>query len=258
MPSITPSSQVRRASLVKILMTQYKATEIRNILEKEYGITTAEWFRIFGHDYIITERKILRKVTSGTLIIIIILSIIMIIYSIYDINKQNSNELRLIDLVLLGVFFNLMVIVAFSFVKTQDQDSKKDFRLFFASGYCKKAIQVDDELKTEYMRESLKSYNAFLQRSHNYIIKNIEKINVRILSNRSDTNNIINQLSQSFESGDSYAPLDKMAGLMNITRKEDLLRDNSIFQKIRYWSVLISPLIGAITSFVLMLIFRLV
>lgn len=42
MVAITPSEQVKRASITKYLMGQYKAPEIRKILEEEYRITTTE------------------------------------------------------------------------------------------------------------------------------------------------------------------------------------------------------------------------
>lgn len=214
--------------------------------------TTSEWFKIFGHDYIILERNILRKIIIGTLIAFIISLLLVTILSANQQIDTDSEEMQLWELFSLGIFFNLMIIVIFSFVKMQEQNAKKDFHLFIASGYCKKAIQDKGDLKSKYMREALKSYNNFFKRNHeDNILENVEKINIRILSKKLYTNSTIDELSRLFESGNNYLPLEKIAKLMNVKNKEDLLKNNSISERIRYWGFLISPVLGAVVSFLL-------
>ena len=84
--------------------------------------------------------------------------------------------------------------------------------------------------------------------------QNIEKINIRIISYKPNSNSVIDQLSQYLESGDDYAPLRLMAKLVGKKRKEDLLIENNFLQKIKYWGWIIGPISGAIVGFALSLL----
>lgn len=210
-------------------------------------IPTSDYFKIFSHNNIILERGILKKVIIGVFIAFAILLTIVLITanSVHD-----SEEMQLWELFSFAIFFNLIIIVLFSFTKLLEQNAKKDFHLYMASGFCKKAIkEKNDEIKRNHMRDALVSYNNFFNRNHKKNnLDDIEKINIAILSQKFNTNSFIDILSMAFESGNSYLPLEKIAVLMKVKIKEDLLKNNSIFERIRYWSGIVGPVLGAIAG----------
>lgn len=228
----------------------YSAFVLWGITGKKYlwlwkNMKTSKWFEIFGYEFIIAERRILNNVIIGTFIVAILSLIILLVFSP---PKSASNGLELWELFSLGIFFNLFIILLFSFTKLYHQGNKRDFHLFVASGFCKKAIDVEDNVKSHYIRSALKSYNNFFKRNHNdHILKNPELINIEILSKKINTNFILGDISRSFESGNGLLPLEKFVTLMGKT-KEELLTDNSLKEQIRYWSGYFGPIVGGITA----------
>lgn len=210
--------------------------------------TTKEYFGINNYDYIITERDILEKIRKISLVIVLVLLTITIIhmYSEDNQNKKVPHILDLTTLILFSMLFPSFITFSNSYYIIHDQDSKKHFRLFLASGYFKRALKVEDDLKTKIIRIGLIWLNKHYKKKQHLHIENLEKINFKIIDeNSKNENNTIEKITIALESGVENSALDIIAGLMEV-KTLDLLVKDSIITIIKEWSTFIAAIISAI------------
>ncbi|GEM_PF-3933709 len=241
------------------------APTVYKFLAPMQKMTSKLYFETYTYDYIITERLFLKKVVfAGILLLILILSITMIQYyqETVDKNKDkpkiggNQNTITSDKLFLFVALFGIFASVYSGYVKIQNQNKKKDFWLFFASGCFKKAIEENGKSKIYYMTKSLQSYSTHLKNLLNLRIGEIEKINFRILSKEfEDIANFKIKICTSFESGDEYKPLHDISEIMGCSVPEDLLVKESLINKIKEWSAVVVPLITGIWAVIQILLF---
>lgn len=228
-------------------------------------MTTKLYFETYTYDYIIAERLFIKKVVfAGILLLILILSITMIQYyqETVDKNKNtskiegNPNSIIYDKIFLFVVLFGIFVSVYSGYVKIQDQNKKKDFWLFFASGCFKKSIDETGKAEIYYMTKSLQSYSTHLKNLLNLRIGEIEKINFRMLSKEFEyIANFKIKICTSFESGDEFKPLGDISEMMGCSVPEDLLVKESLINKIKEWSAIVVPLITGIWGVIQILLF---
>ena len=205
--------------------------------------TAKEYFEKLNYEHIISERLIVDRIRSITILSTIGFLAIMIIFNL-TYNNQNS-ESSFIVWIIFSISFGMFNIAMFSYVKISELEKKKRFKLFIASGFCKNCLKHDD-LKVRNMTAALKWYSDFFKKLEHRGIKRIDKIVMRILASDS-RNSTLEKLTDYFESDDDYAAINKIAEIMNV-QVDELFEDETTAQKIKGWLIPLGAL-AAIGSF---------
>jgi hypothetical protein len=201
---------------------------------------TEKYFKIFDHDYIITERLLLEKIKKISIITVIILLAVLSTHSYIDKSTKQSNELSVYELLTFSISYAIFTAGAFTYAKIQDQEKKKNFKLFLASGFFRKALRSEGRLQVKYLTEGLTWYSLFFRKTHKQYIGEIDKICIVLLSKKSHISSI-QKLIQYFDSGEEYAAINEIAKLMKV-KVDELFTKYSLFKKFND----LAPLIGII------------
>lgn len=201
--------------------------------------TAKEYFEKFNYEYIISERIIVGKIrTISVLSMIGFLAILMIFNSFYN---NQSEESAFIEWTTFSISFGMFNIAMFSFMKITRLEKMRGFKLFIASGFCKNCIK-HDELKAKNLTWALKWYGDFLKRLDHCGKMQIYSIVMRILASNS-RNSILEKLTVNLESTDGYAAINKIAEIMNVN-VDELFENETLGQKIKGLLVLVGGIVA--------------
>lgn len=201
-----------------------------------------EYFELQGYDYVVTERTILEKIKKTGIIILIATLTILIAYGYIDQTPKPRTILSTFELIMFSVAYANFEILAFSYYKIKEQEKKKNFKLFLASGFFKKALESEEKPKVKYLTSGLSWYSFFFRKTHKLFIGDIDKICLILLSKKSNSA-LIPKLIQNFESDDEYAAINEIANLMEV-KTGDLFPKYTTFTKLKEWSELIGVIVG--------------
>lgn len=211
-------------------------------------IDTEKQFELLGYEYIIKERRILKKIQKISFTILIVASSVFAVYVFVDNTSKGAFTPTLNPLVLpfLSLFFGDMVVFAISTVKLNVDEEKRRFRSYISAGFLQESINAKDKLRIDLLNYGLYSYNIFFKINHKLRIKNIQQITVEILrKNESEQTKSIQEIITSLKSTNDYDALNTISSIMTI-KPSELLTDNDIIQKIKDWLLVIVSVIAAI------------
>jgi len=211
-------------------------------------IDTEKQFELLGYEYIIKERRILKKIQKISFIVLTVASFVFAVYVLVDGMSKGTFTPTLNPLVLpfLSLFFGDMVVFAISTVKLNVDEEKRRFRSYMSAGFLQEAINAKDKLRIDLLNYGLYSYNIFFKINHKLRIKNIQQITVEILrKNEPEQTKSIQGIITSLKSTNDYDALNTISSIMTI-KPSELLTDDDIIQKIKDWLLVIVSVIAAI------------
>lgn len=207
---------------------------VKFYLSKWTKLDAKKYFELHGYDYVITERQILEKIKKISAITVIITLTILIIYGYIDQTPKSTTNISIYQLIAFSISYTVFEILIFSYYKINEQEKKKNFKLFLAASFFNKALESEGKLKVKHLTEGLSWYSLFFRKVHKQFIGDVDKICLVLLSKKSSTQ-LIQKLIQHFESGEEYAAINEITKLMK-TQIDNLFTKYTLFQKLREWS----------------------
>ena len=205
-------------------------------------VTTEKFFDKKGYSNVVLEYRVLKN-------FLLILIPLTILNNLFLILGSPNIELS-------GYFYNsllqilLLNNVLAAFIRIITQVVKKDFRFYFAKGFCKIILDKNDEFeKMKFLFHLLNSYDKYLQRNLKIKINDINKIYSIVLSKDIEERDQITKAICNSLQGNKFNLAKYLSSLQQIPNSEFYIKE-SLIQELKAIGVFLAAAIPIIISII--------